>query len=120
MLNKAGTADGASSILNLSKEAAGSGLLGNLAGLAGGGSLVSKGLEWIKKLFGDKADSIISMIAGHAGIRDSSAASVLSVAAPAALGTLGKQVTQNNLNVSGLTSLLAGQKIPSWAPCHQA
>lgn len=110
LLNKAGTSDGASSILNLSKEAAGSGLLGNLSAFTGGGNLVGKGLEWLKKLFGDKADNIISMIAGFAGIRESSAASVLSVAAPAALGTLGKQVTQNNLNTAGLTSLLASQK----------
>ncbi|AXY77405.1 DUF937 domain-containing protein [Paraflavitalea soli] len=110
LLNKAGTSDGASSILNLSKEAAGSGLLSNLSAFTGGSNLVGKGLEWLKKIFGDKADGIISMIAGYAGIRDSSAASVLSVAAPAALGTLGKQVTQNNLSASGLTSLLASQK----------
>lgn len=110
LLNKAGTSDGASSILNLSKEAAGSGLLNNLSAFTGGSNLVGKGLEWLKKLFGDKADNIISMIAGFAGIRESSAASVLSVATPAALGTLGKQVTQNNLNPSGLTSLLASQK----------
>lgn len=110
LLNKAGTSDGASSILNLSKEAAGSGLLSNLSAFTGGGNLVGKGLEWLKKLFGDKADNIINMIAGYAGIRESSAASVLSVAAPAALGTLGKQVTQNNLNTAGITSLLASQK----------
>jgi outer membrane protein OmpA-like peptidoglycan-associated protein len=110
LLNKAGTSEGSSSILNLSKEAAGSGLLSNLSAFTGGSNLVGKGLEWLKKLFGDKADNIISMIAGYAGIRESSAASVLSVAAPATLGTLGKQVTQNNLNASGLSSLLASQK----------
>jgi outer membrane protein OmpA-like peptidoglycan-associated protein len=110
LLNKAGTSDGASSILNLSKEAAGSGLLSNLSAFTGGGNLVGKGLEWLKKLFGDRADNITSLIAGFAGIRESSAASVLSVAAPAALGTLGKQVTQNNLNTAGLASLLASQK----------
>ena len=110
LLNKAGTTDGASSILNLSKEAASSGVLSNLGSFAGSGNLVSKGLEWLKKLFGDKFDNITSLISGFAGIRDSSAASVLSVAAPAALGTLGKQVNTNNLSVGGLTSLLASQK----------
>lgn len=111
LLNKAGTSEGASSILNLSKEAAGSGLLSNLAGFAGGGSsFIGKGLDWLRRLFGDKVDHLTSLIAGFAGIRESSASSVLSVAAPAALGTLGNQVTQQNLGVSGLTSLLASQK----------
>lgn len=110
LLNKAGTSDGASSVLNLSKDAAGSGILGNLGSLAGGNNIISKGLEWLKKIFGDKADNIISLIAGFAGIRESSAASVLSMAAPAALGSLGKEVTQNNLNVSGLTAMLVNQK----------
>ncbi|MBO9561913.1 MAG: DUF937 domain-containing protein [Niastella sp.] len=110
LLSKAGTTDGASGILNLSKDAAGSGILGSLSSFAGGSNIVSKGLEWLKKIFGDKADNIISLIAGFAGIRESSAASVLSVAAPAALGSIGKEVTQKNLDVSGLTSMLASQK----------
>lgn len=110
LINKAGTTDGASSVFNLSKEAANKGVLGNLGNFAGSGNLVATGLEWLKKLFGDKFDNVTSLISGFAGIRDSSAASVLSVAAPAALGTLGKQVTQHNLNVGGFTSLLASQK----------
>ncbi len=64
----------------------------------------------LKGLFGDKTNSITSMIASYSGIRESSASSLLSVAAPAALGTVGKQVTQNNMGVSGLTSWLAQQK----------
>lgn len=110
LLNKAGTTDGASSILNLSKEAASGGILNNLGNFTGGGNLVSKGMEWLKTLFGGRFDNITSLISGYAGIRDSSAASVLSMAAPAALGVVGKQVTQNNLGVSGLTSMLSSQK----------
>ena len=110
LLSKAGTADGASSILNMSKDAAGSGVLGNLVNFAGSSSVLNQGVDWLKKLFGDKVGNIISMIAGFAGIRESSASTLLNAAAPAALGTLGKQVTQNNLSVSGLTSMLASQK----------
>ena len=110
LLNKAGTSDGAASLLNLSKDAAGSGILSNLGNLLGGGTLLSKGMDMLKGVFGDKASSITSAIASFAGIRESSASSVLSTAAPAALGALGKQVTQNNLGISGLTSLLADQK----------
>ncbi len=110
LLHKAGSSDGASSLLNMAKDAAGSGILGNIGNLLGGGSMLSKGLDMVKGLFGDKANSITSMIANFAGIRESSASSVLSAAAPAALGVLGKQVTQNNMGVSGLTSFLAEQK----------
>lgn len=110
LLSKAGSSDGAASLLNLSKDAAGSGILGNLGNLLGGGTLLSKGMDMLKGLFGDKTGSITSAIASFAGIRESSASSVLSAAAPAALGALGKQVTQNNLGISGLTSLLADQK----------
>lgn len=110
LLNKAGSADGAASLLNLSKDASSSGMLGNLSGLLGGGNLLGKGMDMLKGLFGDKTSSITSMIANFGGIRESSASSLLSVAAPAALGAVGKQVTQNNMGVSGLTSWLAEQK----------
>lgn len=110
LLNKAGSSDGAASLLNLSKDAAGSGILGNLGNLLGGGTLLSKGMDMLKGLFGDKTGSITSTIANFAGIRESSASSLLSVAAPAALGAVGKHVTQNNLGLSGLTSFLAEQK----------
>lgn len=110
LLNKAGTADGAASLLNLSKDAASSGIMGNLGNLLGGGNLLGKGMDMLKGLFGDKTNAITSMISNFAGIRESSASSLLSVAAPAALGTVGKQVTQSNMGVSGLTSWLAEQK----------
>jgi outer membrane protein OmpA-like peptidoglycan-associated protein len=111
LLNKASSADGAASLLNLSKDAASSGMLGNLGNLlGGGGNLLGKGMDMLKGLFGDKTNAITSMIASYSGIRESSASSLLSVAAPAALGTVGKQVTQNNMGVSGLTSWLAQQK----------
>lgn len=110
LLNKAGTADGATSILNMAKDATGGGLPGNLLNFSGNSSIINQGFDWLRKLFGDKVGNITSMIAGFAGIRESSASTLLSTAAPAALGTLGKQVTQNNLSVSGLTSMLASQK----------
>lgn len=111
LLNKASSTDGAASLLNLSKDAASSGFSGNLGGLLGGGSnLLGKGMDMLKGLFGDKTNAITSMIASFGGIRESSASSLLSVAAPAALGAVGKQVTQSNMGVSGLTSWLAQQK----------
>lgn len=110
LLEEADTQEGASHVFHLSKEAAGSGVLNNLAGFTGNDNLISKGLEWLEKLFGNKVDNITGYIARFAGIGESSAASVLSTAVAAVLGTLGRQVTQQHLNVSGLTSLLASQK----------
>ena len=110
LLNKGSSADGAASLLNLSKDAASGGIMSNLGNLLGGGTLLTKGMDMLKGLFGDKTNAVTSTIANFAGIRESSASSLLSVAAPAALGSLGKQVTVNNMGVSGLTSFLAEQK----------
>lgn len=105
--------DGASSILDMAKGAASSGILGNLGNLFGGGgssSLLSSGASMLSGLFGDKIGGIASLISNFAGIKQSSASSLMSMAAPAALGFLGKHASDNNLNASGLTSLLASQK----------
>jgi outer membrane protein OmpA-like peptidoglycan-associated protein len=45
-----------------------------------------------------------------AGIKSSSVSSLMSMAAPVALGTLGKHATENNLDAGGLSSFLTSQK----------
>jgi outer membrane protein OmpA-like peptidoglycan-associated protein len=109
VLNKAGSGD-AQGILNLAKDAAGSGMLSNLGGLLSGGGLLSKGADMLKGLFGDKASGITSLISNFSGIKESSASSLLSVATPVALGVLGKQVIDSNMNAGGLLSFLNNQK----------
>ncbi len=109
VLNKAGSGD-INGILNMAKEAAGSGVLGNLGGLLGGGSLLNRGADFLRGLFGDKAGNVASAVSGFAGIKESSANSLLSLAAPAALGVLGRHATENNLNAGGLLSFLNSQK----------
>jgi outer membrane protein OmpA-like peptidoglycan-associated protein len=102
---------GASSILDMAKSAAGSGILGNLGGLfGGGGGLLDSGLGMVKNLFGDKIGGIAGLISSFAGIKESSASSLMSMAAPAALGALGKHASDNNLSANGLASLLTSQK----------
>lgn len=109
MLNKAGSGE-AGSLLNLAKDAAGSGILGNLGGLLGGGSLLNKGADLLKGVFGDKTGNVINTISGFAGIKESSTSSLLSMAAPAALGVLGKHASETNLGASGLLNFLSSQK----------
>ncbi|HXB93685.1 MAG TPA: OmpA family protein [Puia sp.] len=105
--------DGASSILNMAKGAAGTGILPNLTNRFGdlkNGDFVTNGLDTARRLLGDKLDTITSTISRFAGIRESSVSSLLAVAAPAALGILGKHATDTNLTPASLSSMLSGQK----------
>src|ERR1700754_3164708 len=52
LLQSAGTGD-PSGVLSLVKDASQSGFLGNLTGALGNGSLLAKGSEMLKSLFGD-------------------------------------------------------------------
>jgi outer membrane protein OmpA-like peptidoglycan-associated protein len=113
LLNKAGSQGGASGILDMAKQAAGSGILSNLGGLfggGGGGGSMSGILNMAGSLFGDKLGGITSLLSGFSGIKPASASSVVSMAAPAALAALGNHASQNNLSASGLTSFLHSQK----------
>jgi outer membrane protein OmpA-like peptidoglycan-associated protein len=111
VLNKAGSGD-AQGILNMARDAAGSGALGNLSGLLSGGAggLLSKGADLLKGLFGDKTGNVAGAISNFSGIKESSASSLLSLAAPAALGVLGKHASETNLGTGGLLSFLNSQK----------
>lgn len=102
---------GAEEIFNSAKDAHSSGLMNGLGNFFGDGDgLLNKGLSMVKGLFGDKTNSIIDTISSFAGIKNSSASSLLSLAAPVATGTLGKYAAETNLNASGLASLLNTQK----------
>ncbi|TWU33828.1 DUF937 domain-containing protein [Novipirellula artificiosorum] len=93
------------------------GLLDNLSERIGGGgnqeqasSWASMGGKLISSLLGDKESSLIGMIAKRAGIGQGSSKSLLSMLAPLLLGVIAKQVKSGNLDLSGLVSLILGQK----------
>ena len=118
LVSKASSGAGeAGNILNMAKEAASSGItqnLGNLVGSSGGGAglggMLSGGLDMIKGLFGSKLGDVTRMISNFAGIKESSASSLMSTAAPATLGVIGNYASQNNLNAGGLMNMLSEQK----------
>lgn len=113
LLSKAGSSGGASSLLSIAKEASNSGILGNLGGLLGGagsGGGMSSLLGIAGNLFGDKIGGIAKLISGFAGIKESSASSLLNMAAPAAMAGLGKHAISSNLDSGGFLSLLNSQK----------
>ncbi|MDP4131895.1 MAG: OmpA family protein [Bacteroidota bacterium] len=110
VLHKAGSGD-VHSVLNMAADSAKSGIPENLGVLSGGGGgLGSKAADILKNLFGDKVVSLTNAISGFSGISSQSASTLLGVAAPAAMGVLGKQVTDSNLNAGGLLSFLNAQK----------
>src|SRR5215472_5031689 len=90
LLHRSSTPDGAATVMSLSSEANKGGFLGNVTNLLGGGSLLTRGMNMVKGLFGDKQENIVSMTSNYAGIKESSAASLMSMAVPAALGTVGQ------------------------------
>lgn len=105
--------EGAVEVTNLAKESDNAGFLGNLGGFFdnGGDSLLSKGTGLLGGLFGEgKTNMLSSLISQFSGAKSSSITSLLSLAAPAILGMLGKHASSNNLGADGLASMLSSQK----------
>jgi outer membrane protein OmpA-like peptidoglycan-associated protein len=110
LTSKASSSHGAEEVAAMAKDSHSSGLLGNLSGFLGNGDLLGQGANLVKGLFGGKLGGIVDAISGFAGIKGSSATSLMSMAAPATLGTIGKHASDNNLGASGIASLLSGSK----------
>jgi outer membrane protein OmpA-like peptidoglycan-associated protein len=66
----------------------------------------SKEMDFLISLFGEKTPNLSNTIARDASISNQSAATVLSIAAPAALAVLGKYILTTNMNEKGFQSLL--------------
>jgi outer membrane protein OmpA-like peptidoglycan-associated protein len=95
--------------LNLATDASRIDILFNLNSLASGGGS-SRGMDYLKNLFGEKTTSLSESVSAYSGIGVQSASSLMSIAAPAALGVLGKHILDTNMNASGLRSFLNGHK----------
>lgn len=113
MLVKAGSGD-ADGLLALAGKAAGGGVPGELpdgGSAAGDGSdMLSQAGDMLKGLLGDKVHNVVNMVSGFSGVKESSAASLLNMAAPAALGVLGRKASENNMDAGGLSAYLNTQK----------
>lgn len=108
------SAGAGSGILDMVKGAAGAGVLSNLGSLVqSGGSGLGIGatvMGWLRSIFGDKLNNITNAISGYAGIKPSSAGTVLSLAAPAALAPIGNYAVEKNLQPDEIGAFLQSQK----------
>jgi outer membrane protein OmpA-like peptidoglycan-associated protein len=111
IISNAGT-DGGAGIMNMAKQAAGSGILDNMGGLfsGSGSSMMSMGTSLLSGLFGNKSSMLGNLISSFAGVKSSSSNSLLSAIAPIALSLIGKHIVSNSLSGHGLLSWLTGQK----------
>jgi outer membrane protein OmpA-like peptidoglycan-associated protein len=112
LVNKVSDNDGAGAIAQMAQESHSSGIMDNLAAFTGneGSSLLNKGAGLLNGLFGGKLDGLTNVLSNFAGIKSSSVSSLMSMAAPAVLGMIGKHAGSNNLGSSGIASLLNSQK----------
>ena len=83
-------------------------MLDNLNQATDVGSVQTQGQGLVSSLFGPRADSVADVVAGHSGIRKSSAMSLLSIAGAMVMGFLGQKVIRGGLDAGGLGSMLTG------------
>ncbi|MGS0748587.1 DUF937 domain-containing protein [Halpernia sp. GG3] len=81
-------------------------LLGNLTGDTHGSMITTL----LTALFGDKLSAILNSVSNFAGISETSSNSVLNMVTGAAIGSLGKYASENNMGSSGISTLLSDQK----------
>jgi OmpA-OmpF porin, OOP family len=115
LVSKSGDSGAMGSIFNMLSGVQSDNLLGNLGSLLGGGNLAHNDPKDLAgnlmgSLFGGKVPAILNAISSFAGIKSSSTSSLLGMVGPLVMGVLGKKISTDGLNVSGLANLLLGQK----------
>lgn len=85
------------------------GILDNLSNLAGGANpMLSAGI--LGTLFGNNQTQVAQQIGQQSGLQTGQVASILMMLAPLVLGYLGRQQTQQGLDVGGIIGMLTGQQ----------
>jgi OOP family OmpA-OmpF porin len=115
LMKRASNEAGATTLLNVVKKTNNDGniveqlddLLKNKESFAG---FVEKGNSVVSMLLPDKKSSIATMISQFAGVRNSSATSLLSVVAPLVVGKLGYLVNSQGLDKTGLANVILEQR----------
>ncbi|MGH8242388.1 MAG: DUF937 domain-containing protein [Steroidobacteraceae bacterium] len=88
-------------------------ILNDVGGLLGASSTspaMGLGGKLLGSLFGGGTSTFTNALAGYAGVKTSTATTLLNFVAPLVLAFLGKRVRNDGLNASSLAKLLRGQK----------
>ncbi len=115
ILNKSGDASAMGNIFSQLSDSRNAGFLDNLGGLVGGGNLSHNDPKDIAgrlmgTIFGGKTQALLNSLSSFAGIKSSSASSLMGMVGPLLMGVLGKKISSEGLNLSGLMNLLKGEK----------
>jgi OmpA-OmpF porin, OOP family len=115
LVTKSSDANAFGSIFNQLSDSRNAGFLDNIGGLIGGGNLAQGDPKDIAgrlmgSLFGDKVGGILNLVSNFSGVKSSTTSSLLGMVGPLIMGYLGKRISGENMNASGLASLLGGQK----------
>ncbi|MDB5201916.1 MAG: hypothetical protein JWQ27_1325 [Ferruginibacter sp.] len=106
LLHKSATPDGAVKIAEMAGHQSQADITDHFGALSGGNN--HSGI--LDNIFGSKLGGLSNLLSGFSGIKQGSASTLLSMAAPLILSFLGKHTGSNQLNPNGLASLLSSQK----------
>lgn len=111
IINMASNPSGAQNLMNLAGNFAS---LGNISGLLGQAdgmqNLLKMGQTLLPTLFGNKLGEVVGAISSHTGFKNGAINTLMSIAGPMIMGTLGNQIKTQGLNAMGLVSMLGGLK----------
>jgi outer membrane protein OmpA-like peptidoglycan-associated protein len=113
--SKLAASDGGAGLADLVKaHPVDSGTLGNLATLfspdANGSSIIGSGQQLLGTLFGPRTTAVTSTIESLTGIRNSSASSMLTMAAPIVMGFLARHQATEGLTAKALATQLVSER----------
>jgi outer membrane protein OmpA-like peptidoglycan-associated protein len=109
IIHKAGSGD-AGKVLAMAKDTANSNMLSNIGNILSDNMLLEKGTDLLKSIFGGHMHDVVNQVSNFSGIKSSSAASLMSMTAPAAFGAIGVHANSTNMDERSFLSYLEGQK----------
>lgn len=96
-------------VTNPANEASMASRLSSLTGGTPGTGIGDLGTRFLSQLFGSQQSSVTDAIGRGAGLKESSAGSILAMAAPLVLGLLGQRTREQNLNPSSFGRMLSDE-----------
>ena len=125
LATKAATKNGAQDLLDMiRRNGLDSGHYGDVAGAIAAPDAITKlantGRPLMESLLGDRTSSITEWISSLGSIPRSAANSLLALALPLVLGTIGRRVSTSGWSVSSLMNLMSGQPFLQDAPAGLA